>query len=104
MPRGGKQPGAGRPKGAVAKSTAEAMAAKAYMIERITTELDPILTALINNALTGDMAAIKECLDRAFGKAKETVEHGGNINFEFLKNASTEELRQIIARTGKEIS
>ena len=78
MALGGKRQGAGRPK---AQHTIESEKAREYIIQRVTEELEPILTAMIKKARSGDLTAAKDLLDRAFGKAKETAEHQG---LEFL--------------------
>ena len=42
------------------------------------TALDAILAALRAKASKGDVRAAQELLDRAFGKAKQSIEHTGN--------------------------
>lgn len=66
---GGARPGAGRPKGAVAKSTLQALEAKNKMVELYHAASEAITLKLIEKALLGDMLAIKELHDRVFGKA-----------------------------------
>lgn len=68
----------GRPKGTNAIAAEKA---REYIIQRVSDELAPIMDQLISKAKKGDMAAIKDLLDRAYGRAKETVEHHG---LEFL--------------------
>lgn len=79
MARGGKRPGAGRPK---ANHTIEAEALKAYLIERVRAEQEAIIDALIGQAKAGDIRAIQEALNRTLGKPKESVELSGNIQVE----------------------
>jgi hypothetical protein len=77
MPKGGKQPGAGRPKGSLAKSTIEAMELRKRLIEAASAEWDMIIRGLLRNATRGDVPAIRELFDRIFGKASQPLEHTG---------------------------
>lgn len=83
--KGGKQPGAGRPKGAVAKSTLDALAVKSLYVEKAKEHALPILMALVKKALKGDVQAIREFNDRAFGKAPQalTGAGGGDLKIVF---------------------
>lgn len=72
----------GRPVGAKAGHTLTAEAAKAYIIKRVSEELEPIITKQIQQAIDGDGNARKDLLDRAYGKPKETVEIQG-VDFLF---------------------
>jgi hypothetical protein len=74
MALGGARPGAGRPKGSKGGNTLEAEAAKAYIAQRVSEELEPIVTKAIEQAKAGDPTARKELFDRAYGRPKETVE------------------------------
>ncbi len=80
MAKGGKRPGAGRPKGVVGANRIEADKAREYIAQRVADELEPIITKAIQQAKDGDQAARKELFDRAYGKAKETVEVQGEVN------------------------
>jgi len=71
MPRGGKQPGAGRPK---EKRTIQAEKLREFLIAEVIREKGPIIEALIAKAKTGDIPAIKEVLERTIGKVKETMD------------------------------
>jgi len=77
MSNGGKRPGAGRPKGTVAKSTLEAIVLKQKLIEAYSLKADKINDALIKKAIAGDVAAIKELHDRTWGKSTQGVELSG---------------------------
>lgn len=44
--------------------------------------LDAVLTALRNKAIKGDVRAIQELLDRAYGKSKQTMEVNGDLTTE----------------------
>jgi len=74
MPRGGRQPGAGRPKGAVAKSTLEALESKKLLVEMFHKNAKPIFNVLIEKAMEGDMQAVRELLDRVYGKAQQSMD------------------------------
>lgn len=50
MPRGGKRPGAGLPKGYKFQKTLEKEAARQHLRKRVFAEIDPILDAQIANA------------------------------------------------------
>ncbi|AMA38832.1 TPA: hypothetical protein P7236_006391 [Pseudomonas aeruginosa] len=76
MARGGKREGAGRPKGSRNKLTADIKAvAQSFGEEGI--------MHLVEIARNGDappaarVAAVKEILDRGYGKAKQPLEHTG---------------------------
>ena len=88
MANGGFRPGAGRKK---APHTLAAEKAREYVITRVTSELDPIVTGQIEAAKglwyedikdgkkriyqqKPDIVAAKNLLDQTIGKAKETVE------------------------------
>lgn len=64
----------GRPKGAIAKSTREAIELRNFYVEKAREHAEPIATALIEKAVTGDVSAIKEFNDRAFGKAPQSID------------------------------
>lgn len=77
MAKGGKREGAGRPKGAVAKVTADIRdAAQEYS--------DQALKVLVHVAVNGQseaaqVAAANAILDRAHGKPKQSVDMKGDI-------------------------
>ena len=78
----------GRPVGSKAPHTIASEHARKYIVDRVTAELEPILTGQIELAKglfvedsegkvykkPPDIAAAKNLLDQAYGKAKETVE------------------------------
>jgi hypothetical protein len=92
----------GRPKGSIAKSTKEAIELKNMYVELARERGLPIAEALIEKALTGDVSAIKEFNDRAFGKAsqpmeiKATVEVGADETIKKL----TEQLNEFYRGAG----
>ncbi len=82
--RGGKQPGAGRPKGSVAPSTLKARHQREYLVEQFELHLLPIVTVAIDQALAGDKAARDWLTEHAWGKALSrneiTGKDGKDIN------------------------
>ena len=63
----------GRPKGRLAKSTLEALEVKQLYVQKAKEYALPILEALVTKALSGDVQAIKEFNDRAYGKAPQAI-------------------------------
>ncbi len=68
--RGGYRAGAGRKRGFAAKNAEEA---RKLLSERVTQEIGPISEALISQAKKGDIRAIKELFDRAWGRAPQAT-------------------------------
>ena len=64
--KGGYRKGAGRKQGFAAKNAEEARSVLSEMVMR---EIIPIGEALLIKARKGDIPAIRELFDRAFGKA-----------------------------------
>lgn len=79
--RGGKREGAGRPAGAPNKATAEVMALAQQYTEDAVKELARL--ALHAESEQARVSAIKELLDRGYGKSKQALEHGGRMVFEY---------------------
>lgn len=73
--RGGYRAGAGRKKGFAAKNAEEA---RRVLSGRIAQEIVPISEALISKAKNGDIRAIHELFDRAWGRAPQAVQIEGN--------------------------
>lgn len=74
--RGGKRPGAGRPKGALGEATIKINAAKATLRDLAAEHVPMAVQTLANIARSSQsdqakVAAIKELLDRAYGKAPQ---------------------------------
>jgi len=67
--RGGYRAGAGRKKGFAATNAEEA---RRILSEMVMGEIKPIAKALIAKAKKGDVVAVRELFDRAFGKAPQT--------------------------------
>lgn len=56
------------------KKTLQKEAALKYLIDSFLVDIEPISKKLISKAKAGDMMAIRELLDRAFGKTKESID------------------------------
>lgn len=69
----------GRPKG---YNAIEAEKAREYIIRRVSEELEPIMDKAIEQAKEGDQASRKDLMDRAYGKAKETIEMTGEMKLQ----------------------
>ncbi len=68
--RGGYRIGAGRKQGFAAKNAEDA---RRLLSERVAQEIGPISDALVSKAKTGDIHAIKELFDRAWGKSPQSM-------------------------------
>ncbi len=64
----------GRPKGTKTEVTIAREKAREYLARRVEEEIQPIANKLIEKASTGDVPAIKELFDRAWGKSRESVD------------------------------
>lgn len=81
MPRGGKRAGAGRPSGSENTDTA---AARAALSELAFGHVEVALAALAEIAASGQSEAARvsaacALLDRVYGRPKQAVDMGGNI-------------------------
>ena len=68
---GGARKGAGMKLGAKIRKTIRKEAAQMYLIRRVEEEIEGITKALLDKAKGKDIPAIKEALDRAWGKSRE---------------------------------
>lgn len=68
---GGFRQGAGRKQGFSAKSAEEG---RRLFAERVAQELGPITDVLVSKAKEGDIRAIRELLDRAWGRPQLSVD------------------------------
>lgn len=77
MASGGKRPGAGRPKGAHNKATADVKAAA----QQYTDEALKALAAIMRDSESdaAKVAAIKELLDRGHGKPKQSLDVAASV-------------------------
>ena len=80
MPRGGKREGAGRRK---APHTIQAEAFKAFLIQKVIEDQEPIVRALIDKAKTGDVPALKEVMERVLGKPVAVLDPDGDTLLPF---------------------
>jgi len=69
--RGGHKQNAGRKQGTSSKNAEEAIR---LISEMVIKEIKPIREALILKAKNGDVTAIKELFDRAFGRSLQSVD------------------------------
>ena len=63
----------GRPLGSKDPHTLEREQARAFLISKIKENIEPIADALIGKAKQGDVPAIKELFDRAWGKPNQSI-------------------------------
>ena len=99
--RGGYRQGAGRKQGFAAKNAEEA---RKLLSERLTQEIVPIADVLISQAKKGDIRAIKELFDRAWGKTPQNERlqsaeqiNGMRISFDpSFKDMSDELIREYL--------
>lgn len=68
--KGGKRPGAGRPK---SQATIQAQIQREQLVELLEPRVEKIFAALAAKAEKGDVQAAKELFDRAWGKPEQTV-------------------------------
>ncbi len=102
MALGGKREGAGRKKGHKASHTIEAEAAKARIIARVSQRVDELVDMLFEKAIDSkDVSAIKELLDRAFGRPMQAVEMSNPDGEEFAVSLSVKVSRLIDDYTNK---
>ena len=84
-PKGHKKYGGGIKKGQRQKKTIAKEEAQEITRQIIMSELVPILNALIDKCRDGDVGAIKEALERALGKVKDTLEVDNKIPFQIIQ-------------------
>lgn len=99
MASGGVRPGSGKPKGYKAPHTLEAQEAKKKLIEMFRERKEPIFKALLDKAEDGDVTAIKEVFDRAWGKVTQPIsgdDEATPIRIEFA--GDTQKLLDLITK------
>lgn len=63
----------GRP---LAPHTLDVIEARKYLIARVIADIEPLYKVLRDKALAGDIVALKELLDRSFGKSVQSIAVG----------------------------
>lgn len=86
----------GRPKGKLAKSTMDAIAVKSLYVEKAKEYALPILQALVAKALEGDVAAIREFNDRAYGKSLQKTESEVNLTAVIVSDEERENINKTL--------
>ena len=96
MPRGGRQPGAGRPRGTKDPLTKQRETLKKYILARIIREKKPIIDKLLEQAKIGDKDAIRELFDRALGKPAQ--DYGIDLTSHGREILTIEQINEILTR------
>ena len=86
---GGARPNSGPKLGAKYKKTIAKEAATMYLIRRIEENIEPLATALIEKALSGETPALKEAFERGLGKVRDIHEIKGNLIIEIAGTIAT---------------
>ena len=73
MSRNGLNNKGGRPKGSKSNHTLEAEAAKARIISSVSNRIDELVLILFKEAKKGNVTAVKELMDRTFGKSPQAI-------------------------------
>jgi len=71
---GGARPGAGRKPGQLSSHTLQAQETKKLLVDMFQKNAKPIFSVLIEKAIDGDMQAVREVLDRVYGKAQQSMD------------------------------
>lgn len=95
--RGGKRPGAGRPKGARSRATTHQKQSLSDLAKQHT---ETALNALVNIATSSEsdaarVSAATALLDRAYGKPRQSVNHSGAVGSYDLSKLSDDELDRL---------
>jgi hypothetical protein len=94
----------GRPKGTKTTVTIAREKAREYLARRVEEEIQPIANKLIEKASTGDVPAIKELFDRAWGKPAQALEVSGKdggaivVDVDSIKTMSDEEINELLKK------
>ena len=75
--KGGRQPGAGRPKGAKGKKTIAREALQAYFEQQARDSFKPILAQYLQRAKDGNDRILIDLFNRLLGKPPESVQLSG---------------------------
>ena len=96
FPKGRSGNPGGRPKGLSITGALRVELEKPVAAGSPVTKGEMIARTLVDMALAGDLAAIREVLDRTEGKAVARQEQGDPGTFEELAHLSTDELREML--------
>lgn len=94
MAKGGKRPGAGRPKGSKDPNTLKAELFRSALIDKAIEEQGALLKALFKQAKAGNVPALKELFERVMGKAPQPFQDDdGNtiLPFQLIVKQQTNE-------------
>jgi hypothetical protein len=76
----------GRPKGSKAAHTLQAEAYRKYIIQEVVKKKGPLVKALIDKGLDGNVSALKEIHERVLGRVTDTLDMNyGSETIEALK-------------------
>lgn len=73
MPRGGKRPGAGRPKGSKEQGTLDKELARAHLRELVTAKMTPLVEAQIANAMGIKYLVVRQKTTGKFVRVSEAM-------------------------------
>lgn len=85
MPRGGKRPGAGRPKGSKEPKRLEKEAAREALRQMVTAQMAPLVEAQIANAKGLKFLMVREKETGKFKRVSETMAKGLNPDEEIIE-------------------
>ena len=85
---------AGHERGTLKVGSVEHRVAKERLLYLLLEKQEQVAHALIRKALEGDVNAMREVLDRLYGKSKETIDFGGNVQFSLKALAQKREEMQ----------
>ena len=89
MSKGGKMPGAGRPKGAKNKQTLEQERQRELFNEKVDAKWTELIEKQIEEGLI-DPKVGQYLINQRMGRAKESVEHSGTMTLEDLYKRAKE--------------
>lgn len=77
----------GRPKGSIALSTRKGLAARLAFAKQVEQNLQPIFNKLYEMAMSGDMQAMTELLNRAWGRPTQAIDNHTTVTFDIVSLA-----------------
>lgn len=104
MPRGGKRPGAGRPKGSKETKTLEKEAARAFWRDRVIQQLDPLFKAALTSALGYSYLVVRDKRSGKFIRRATETDVGGKLKADreileiWEKEPSTPAIKDLLDR------